>query len=210
MILNNIMLTLNVNNTIINMCPTIIAPTQFGFDDIIKNKNHVNKLKKKNGTELYSVDNRFSLYEYPQEYAYIDMDEGILLYDMKYQTKKIVINDDLKIYAVHQVRVWRNVNSPYTGRIPTKIFFDYLLPKTGIIITDSQQSLYGKAFWYNRIGDAFDKGLYVYYVDVMRPKPIQIVRICDDRELRKYDSDIWGQHKKHMSRKIIISNRDLI
>lgn len=187
--------------------PVLVEPTTFNLYNKRFNKKLAHKLLQSSKRRvIYSINDDIHLYEYPQAYALIDISTKEILYYMKY---KFLRKSFLPKPAAQQVLVWRNMKSAKTGRIASKIFFDFLLPKTGIVVTDAEQTENGQEFWFNRIGEAFEKRLFVYYVDIMQP--IKIIRINGYKDLDNYVDkyQIWGDHKKNLSRRIIISDTEL-
>jgi hypothetical protein len=77
-----------------------------------------------------------------------------------------------------------------------KYFFEYIIPKYHTIIADSQQTCDGRRFWMNRINDAFDRNLNVYFYHMMN-KTIQL--ISDHAEFSKLISNnktLWDANQK--------------
>lgn len=184
--------------------PKMISPTSFNMYDVRVNHRFARRLLSKNNKRIiFSLDDDIHLYEFSSAYALIDIKKLEVLYYVKY---KFLKKSFLPKPAAQQISVWRNRRKLKTSNIASKIFFDFLLPKTGIVVTDAEQTEDGQAFWFNRIGDAFNKGLYVYFIDIMAPRKIK--RIFDEDELYDIvkDANIWGSEQKHTTRRIAISD----
>jgi hypothetical protein len=110
--------------------------------------------------------------------------------------------------AACQILVWRTSGYPITLRgFAQHIFFDYILPKTGTIVTDYQQTSKGRGFWGDRIGEALNIGKYVYYVNF---QPDRIIKqIINIRELEDLSDIAYGDHQKYRQRRLIITNQPI-
>lgn len=113
--------------------------------------------------------------------------------------------------AITQVAVWRDKLSPLSQGVASKIFWEFLLPITDVLMTDAMQSDDGKTFWINRIGEAFKHGLRVYYLSLMQTagkQPPELIEIENANHFERLarEKEFWGREDLHKARKIIISN----
>lgn len=135
----------------------------------------------------------------------LDSDTKRVTYYLKYEVAK---HSQLGQY-VWQSMVWTDLNCDYIRGFPQKIFFDFLLPKYGCIVTDSEQTWYGQRFWQLRISEALKKGLFVYYFDFKLKQLVQVNDWAEFEQIEK-DHDVWGPHTQNEFKRMIISNRKLI
>lgn len=109
--------------------------------------------------------------------------------------------------AACQILVWKSFKYTILEGFAKHIFFDYILPKTGTIVTDYQQTSKGRGFWESRIGNALQLGKYVYYVNF---QPDRIIKqITDARELEDLTDIAYGNHQKYKQRRLIITNQPI-
>lgn len=94
--------------------------------------------------------------------------------------------------ALRQVLVWRRENAPSSGsaNVARRVFFDYLLPEFGALVTDTQQTARGKAFWDYALLWALEKGLVVSVINTRQQKS-QIVHSVE--ELESLNPAVWGK-----------------
>lgn len=155
---------------------------------------------------IKELADKVGLYELPQNYIVIDerTNPPKIIYYVKYEVQNLGY---LGRKAASQVLVWRSVGFKETRGLPSRIFFDYILPKTGTIVTDYLQTNEGERFWGDRVGDALSEGNFVYYVNFLPPRVIQQIKHID--ELRSIRDIVWGEHQKYRQRRIIITNQQL-
>lgn len=79
-----------------------------------------------------------------------------------------------------------------TISLPSKIFFKFILPKTGTLVTDYQQTQDGQRFWTNKIGKALQKSLFVNF-----QSDRVIKQVTSIRELDSLRTDIHRNHQKY-------------
>jgi hypothetical protein len=191
------------------MSPQSIEPTNFNLDDDVHNRQFLAKLSNEKYTvlKLNGAPSHFELRDYKNQLALIDKDESKIRYYLKYN---ISHNKFLNKKAISQVKVWSDIGSSQIRNLPTSIFFNHLLPKTGTIITDSHQTDDGHRFWSRRIGDAFELGHKVTYVNMLAPNK-EKVKINNIAHYDKFsrNKEIWGHKQKHQARRIVISHDDI-
>lgn len=176
--------------------PEIIGNEDFGFNskrinseiaNSILNDSNTSKVGNLKGHTLYKCDNKYAMIE-----------DGLVVYYVKYEKSHVNI---LKSDAIQQVALWRDVDSEYND-VASVIFFDYLLPETGYIVTDLYQTEYGQRFWESRIKDAFKRNLKVLYVNTQTNKVVPILKMDDLYNLK---NEIWGDGEQYQSRRVVIA-----
>jgi hypothetical protein len=108
-----------------------------------------------------------------------------------------------------QVLVWKNKNVPATAGFASHVFFEKLLPKFGALITDTQQTEDGKAFWGYCLMKAFlDPALFVYFYS-RRETPNRLVQLHNHADLDKFEADLWGHSDVFILTHLVISQKGL-
>lgn len=89
------------------------------------------------------------------------------------------------------------------NKLPTEVFFQYLLPITNSIMTDSQQTPQGEKFWKSAILTAFSNNLniYIYMVDTQK-----LIIVSSLQTFNKIKDGIWGFNDEYQNSRVIISN----
>lgn len=190
--------------------PQWIESQEFGLDKISSNISRAKELlgdsKQAMIAEIFPSVN---LYKIANQYALInvvDQYSPVIWYYVKYETK---YRKFLNNTCIQQVVVWRKMTEPKTDGFAKKMFFDYLLPETGCIITDALQTSSGQRFWMARINDAFSLSLPVYMVDLMPPQKIIKLENPQDIDTLLSDESVWGDHKSYQTKRIIITQNQL-
>ena len=188
------------------MSPQMVCDTEFGMDDLHKNKKtaaHLISQKKKilkqyKGATLYRVGNKIFLYE--------ERTSKILFFSQFEKKKYGKIGDTL---VIQQRCLWSSGAAAYEENLASEIFFKTLLKETGTITSDQQQTMSGMRFWDKKIVQAMKKGFHVYYVNLMQPfEHIKITSPEQYAELRS-THEIWGDDEKHKARRMVISKKEL-
>lgn len=110
-----------------------------------------------------------------------------------------------------QVLVWGGVN-PKAKFLPEYVFFEYVLPFTGTVISDGEQTQRGENFWQRMIAQAFtDKKYNIYLVDFNMKKVHRIGSYREYQELYQSENSPWGDKKGfHNGLRIAISDYDFV
>lgn len=183
--------------------PEIIPDTEFGLDIPKINVSQARKyisyklpiIDVINGNKLYKNGNELILIDETNE------DVPTILYFVKYVVKKIHY---IQSQSAQQIVVWRTPSRKADG-VSKDVFFKYILPITGCIVTDVYQTNAGKRFWEARLHDAWESGLNVYFIDIMPPNR-KIIPIRNYNELYALKDQIWGDGNKYHERRVIITN----
>jgi len=147
-----------------------------------------------------------NLWELPIEYVGIDQrtNPPRVIYYVRYEVQNLGY---IGRKAASQVLVWRSRAGQITSGLASNIFFNYILPKTGTIVTDYLQTKEGAGFWEDRINDALSSNKFVYYVNFLPPRVIKQITNID--ELRAMRNTVWGDHQKYRQRRLIITSHQL-
>ena len=187
--------------------PRTINPTDFNLSDSFTNTELAyDLLRDKSKTLLKKLDGsgKINLFECKNEFFAIDEreEEPSVIYYMKFQIKFYEL---LKHQAASQVEVWRNRRIGATDNLAKYIFFNELLYKRKIVITDSMQTPDGQGFWDNRVNDTLKRNdVYLYYVNFIDGK---IIKIHNDLEYNKItkQEEIWCEGPDCEKKRIVIS-----
>jgi len=79
--------------------------------------------------------------------------------------------------------------SPYAAGIGADIFWNFLLPKCGCLLSDSQQTSNGRTFWEYRIKEALETNRTVRMIDT---NAVSFVDIATIAQLKSLSPQIWG------------------
>lgn len=136
----------------------------------------------------------------------IDPDNNEMIYWVKTDVRKINV---IGATAICQRALWRNSNNARTNWLPRHIFFDIWLREQEAIVTDGMQTAGGKNFWFNRVSNAFDKGLNVYFVRELTPRTV--VKIKSEKQFQELalDGTIWGTDPTYKHRLVVITTKTL-
>lgn len=187
--------------------PEIVGDTQFGLDVGNINIPYARQTLSDKKTIKIGDLKGHGLYKRGHEIMLIDnSDPNVpkIIYFVKFIRKKIhYINRE----SIQQIAVWRESGSVAVG-VASDIFFNYLLPLTGCIVTDLYQTSNGQRFWEDRIHDALSRGLHVYFLDVMPPSR-RCIPILNVNDLSTHKNEIWGGGQKFHERRVIITSSEV-
>jgi hypothetical protein len=188
--------------------PNIIgAYTPITLTNSIQNNQLYNKLLNNAHRKLYKILNDDTkIYTLGQKIFCLNHKRKKITYYMEFKKSysNIIGNH------VQQVFLWSLDNNDYELNLPTTIFWEYLLPKYGSILTDSKQSWDGRRFWKRQINRALHtSGVYVYYVDFGTREVYEINDEMDWEIFEDRGISVWDIGPKYEMRRILISNKRL-
>lgn len=184
------------------------------LEDIRKNKKIFRTITQftPNAVKLQTFDTGIELYQVQNgketEFYGLDREDELIAYYMRVEIQNAQFLDtDWST----QVMVWRgHLTAHLTKGVPEKVFYDYVLDKTGVAVTDGEQTIDGERFWKQRISEAFSSSrLKVYIIDfhkeicrrLLKPEYIKILNTPDDP---------WGSAAWHKGIRLAISDFDLV
>lgn len=133
--------------------PQRIAPSTFNLDDVgINHAFTVFQVNRVVETIEATADYRIVRTGDGYEGWFLLIDKASLLtdYAVKYETRKW----NWLPRTVTQCILWRRPTSLYARGLTARVFFDVLLPRYGMIMSDRQQTDQGHDFWLARMADA--------------------------------------------------------
>lgn len=159
------------------------------------------------GYRLLRIDGRLP----PSE---LDRFEIVLLCDadksVAYYNRVIIQSHiDLRCRPATQSLVWRTAKYQH-GQVlrdlASRVFFDYILSRYDVIMSDSQQTIEGHQFWRRKLSEALARQLHVYHFRFMTG---QLAGIPDEAALEQACSELWGETEQHEDYLAIISRHEL-
>jgi len=164
-------------------------------------KMYADMAKDKRKKILEEWNEEVFLYSLPDKYVVLDLKNQKIVYLVQYVKKKIFGKS-----GITQVQVWRDRTVVTTKGLAERIFFNYLFPQADCIVTDKQQTSYGRAFWESRIYEAFGKNLPVYLLDQNAKTQTYLESSYEFDDLA---NTWWGDDPKYQGRKIAICHKKL-
>lgn len=107
-----------------------------------------------------------------------------------------------------QVLVWSNKTHPASVKFAQHVFFEVLLKKYTALIADQEQTPNGQRFWLYSLDAAFEKGLFVYFLD-RRSSPNRLIPLHNMGDVNKYKDEMWGDDEGHKRTFAVISQKSL-
>lgn len=182
--------------------PQLIGEVDFDLDDRERNRIVCNSLRP-SAVELFTFRN--VVIKKSGKHIYAERGDGLMPYLIETERKWIgAVNKQ----AMIQRGLWRDAAISSIAGLTKKVFFEVLLPQTGMVASDRQQSDDGRRFWVLRVSEALEMGLFVYLVDVMGPK--ELTRIKSHEQFDGMQSEIWGTDPKFKTKLLLISRDELV
>lgn len=184
--------------------PQVVDDEDWGLGTAERNAKVLEDLMKSPGTREIGSYRGLKLYRLRGVFFAVDPQSPVqLVYRIKTEVVKISsINDR----AVIQRELWRDVNNVSASGLTAHIFKKLLLPEFHIIASDNLQTKDGRAFWMNRVSEAFDQNKHVYVLHELPPR--KLIRVLDHAEFMKLNNagQIWGTEPKDRLRRVIIAD----
>jgi hypothetical protein len=103
--------------------------------------------------------------------------------------------------AIYERYLWRQEESDFEHlRLPSYVLFDFSLKNYAAVVSDTQHTVLGRAWWLRMITKAYSKNLKVY-----AQNKGQLVKVEQDK-FKLYEKLLWGVEDKFKDRLVIISN----
>lgn len=186
--------------------PQIVSPTDFDLKNPDKNKELADEILSKAKEIIRETPDYYLVrtgdLNNKGYIAQISKSSGLITYMIKYETSQ----NKLIGRFVTQVALWRDLLEYGINKgLTTEIFFDYLLPVTGTIISDNEQTANGRDFWLRKLAEAHNNGLKIGFINTTK------------NVLEWYDSSVsfknwllsknaWGETRNHFYDRFVISN----
>jgi|GEM_PF-685844 len=154
------------------------------------------------GYRLIRVDHRKRPNGDEFEIALVNDVESSVVY---YNKVMISIITDLNCRPATQNLVWRSSNAQHSAvlrDVAQKVFFNYILEKYDVILSDNQQTGEGKFFWQRQMSSALAFGMHVYYYQMMNA---QLQPIPDQEALNDLEDQLWSEEEDQQYHLALIS-----
>jgi hypothetical protein len=182
--------------------PEIIQPTNFGWDDDDANRTLAQRLLRRK-QEILEDHPDYELFLTGDKInGYIAMylkKLGLLGYAINYKVERRRLLGS----TVTQVKLWRRAGTPYVPGITRRVFFDHLLTRWPMVMSDEQQTPEGARFWSDRLAEASTGAYDVGFVDFGRNYVEWWDHTTPITDWIK-QKQAWGQHHRFRSLRYLI------
>lgn len=154
------------------------------------------------GYRLIRVDHRERPTSDQFEIALVnDVQRSVVYYN------RVVISpiSDLNCRPATQNLVWRTPNAQHAvvlRDVAQKVFFNYILERYDVILSDNQQTGEGKFFWQRQMSNAIALDFHVYYYQMLTAK---LLPIESQDQLNDLDDKLWSEDDGHEYHLALIS-----
>ena len=175
------------------------------LDDFSLNKAKYSELLKLfNKQEIKRLSDEVILYQHGRMNFCLDYNRKEVTYYMQYE----VSTNKLFGSFLWQSLVWRSKKVQYNKTMPHEIFFEILLPKFKVIVTDGLQTEAGKRFWEFQIAYAIKNKINVYFHDEKTKDLEKVESLIEfDKVCSKYN--VWGEAAINKTKIMAITLKDL-
>ncbi|NNA36942.1 hypothetical protein HBO97_20715 [Pseudomonas lundensis] len=142
------------------------------------------------GYRLLRVDHRVRPSSDEFEIALINDVVKAVVYYNRVAISNIV---DLNCRPATQNLVWRSPDAQHAAvlrDVAQKVFFNYILDRYDVILSDNQQTGEGKFFWQRQMSNALALGLHVYYYQMLTA---DLEAIKNQEELNNLEDQLWAE-----------------
>lgn len=142
------------------------------------------------GYRLLRIDHRLRPSSDEFEIALVnDIEKSVVYYN------KVIIAPiiDLNCRPATQNLVWRTANAQHYAilrDVAQKVFFNYILDRYDVILSDNQQTGEGKFFWQRQMSNALAYGMHVYYYQMLSAN---LREIADQEALNQLENQLWAE-----------------
>ena len=176
------------------------------LDSFSVNKSKYSELAKlHNKKEISRLSDDVIIYQSGRMNFCLDTSRKEVTYYMQYEVSTNKVFGSF----LWQSLVWRSKKVQYNKAMPHKIFFNTLLPKFKVIVTDGMQTVEGKRFWEFQIAFAIENDINVYFFDDKSKELIKVNTLIEFDKVSR-DHDVWGETPIHKSKLMVITTKELI
>jgi hypothetical protein len=142
------------------------------------------------------------------EFYGMDLEDKFVAYYMRFEIQNAQFVDTS---WCTQVMVWRgHLSANKSKGIPEKVFYDYVLDKFGVAVTDGEQTPDGERFWKQRIIEAFANSKLKVYILDFNKKTCRLLQKSEYVKILNTPDDPWGNSAWHKGVRLAISDFDLV
>jgi hypothetical protein len=180
--------------------PKEIADMRFAVEDETRGKEWLAKLLAEPDHQIVGEFGGVPIHR-ASNYFFTEKD-GRLSYFVRFEEKRFPLTKDR---YVTQIAVEADRVTAPTG-VASYVFFEYLLPMHGAVMTDNAQTRLGKIFWQRQVKLAIERGDAVFFIDTTN----RVARKIFDRQ--SYDNaarDAYGTLDRHRNLRLLITTKPL-
>jgi hypothetical protein len=168
-----------------------------GFTTFSEKQAKYHELNNKKNKLSLAVNGHVSLYRAPTYFFMLDHNRQELLFYLKYQ--RHTVNGKS---CVTQLEIWREKASLATAGVTQIVFWDYLAKEFDAVVSDQDQSVFGKSFWELRAAESFARGYKVSFLNMST----KVALVCSDEEqFRDNLHRFYGEDEKFRLWRLVIS-----
>ena len=182
--------------------PSVCDPTTFGLDKAVSNKLKLKNLKKHIAKKIGSLPLASGkLLDVMRSgttggSVYAEREGNLVLY-IQYSTYRYAF---LPMQALTQTKLWRSQSLLVSHEFSHNLFFQIMLPLSGAILSDKEQTSDGQEFWKRRCMEALQIGCHVALVD-FGTRSYKEFSDADGLEPARLDSWGGGLMQQHYQQK---------
>lgn len=158
------------------------------------------------GYRLIRVDHRVRPNSDEFEIALINDVESSVVY---YNKVVISVIRDLNCRPATQNLVWRSSNAQHSAvlrDVAQKVFFNYVLERYDVILSDNQHTGDGKFFWQRQMSNAIALKMHVYYYKMLTA---ELQHIPTQEALNDLEDKLWSEEDEQLYHLALISKVQL-
>jgi hypothetical protein len=141
--------------------PYLIGPVDYELGDPGRNQKTLEQLMAQPDLTQLESFKGIPIYETGQQIFAVDEDTRRIAYLVTYEFKYL---RKLNVRGISQIKLWR---SAAPRGLTAHVFWNVLLPLTGVMISDNVQTNSGQKFWTDSITEALLRGAFVYLVNTV-------------------------------------------
>ncbi len=114
-----------------------------------------------------------------------------------------------------QVMVWRKAGKAHRAvlRDLPMLMFEHFIQEYVVIVSDDEQTEQGRGFWVNRVYEAIEDNMHVYFVDLNELSD-DLVPVLNPIHTVQEFNDVWNDHgwgktEEYKDRLFVISTEDI-
>lgn len=194
--------------------PKIIYPNKSKFKLYDENwrQQYADEVVNSRSKRIVEKIDNYTLYKFHKSYVLIEDSSNEMIFFVKYTFQNFRIRNsqiDEKIKCVKHCLMyskWGKKDRPSTSGLSSRIFFNYIFPKTNNFITDKSHTTHAVNCCFKIVENSLKEGLFVYYIKNFGKIIKQIHSI---EELKNNKEEIWGERERFKYRTLLITKSPL-
>jgi hypothetical protein len=134
-----------------------------------------------------------------------DVDRSVVYYNQV----SVTGISDLNCRPATQMLVWRSQNAQHQmvlRDVAKNVFFNYILERYDVILSDNNQTAEGKFFWQRQMSLALALGMHVYYYQMLNAA---LQPIKNQAALNNLEDQLWAEEDNKQYHLALISKIEL-